>query len=267
VFAPIVVISGIIYHNHGESLSGPKTDHPVLLAANILLVYGLPIMTLVLGIRGVLPGTRSKKLRPDQIRTAMQDAILRKFEQDISLMSPELFGALFHCLIGKKTYQMAAGKSGRPSEQDVAAFEQTIGFALPQDFRSFAMSAFGSLFLEVNENVWPRPKEGAIVPLWHLMYALYVYGLSADAPDFLDIRKQFARFSKGEHRIVPFLRLVGSFNQYCFTPEKRIVLWHAETRKIDPIDITFTELLIREIQTLQERVGKIQNEPNPYAQH
>lgn len=165
----------------------------------------------------------------------------------------------------KRTFNLIAGQSGRPSEQDLEAFEQSIGFRLPQDFRAFAMSGFGCLFLEVNESVWPRPKEGAIVPAWHLKSALYVYGLSIGVPDYMDIRKQFAGFSKGGRCIVPFLRLEGSLDHYCFTPEGRIVLWCKDTRDTEPIDLTFTALLHKEIQTLQERAQKIQNEPNPYA--
>ena len=82
----------------------------------------------------------------------------------------------------------------------------------------------------------------------------------------MDIRKQFAGFSKGGRRIVPVLRLEGSLDHYCFSPEGRMVLWREETREAEPIDLTFTALMLKEIQTLQERAKKIQNEPNPYAE-
>jgi hypothetical protein len=195
----------------------------------------------------------------------LERVIQQKFGQDRSLLSPELFEALLRCVVDKKTFNFIAAQSGRPSEPVVTAFEQIIGFALPQDYRAFAMSGFGCLCVEVNESIWPRPKEGAIVPAWHLKCALYVYGLSADVPDFMDIRKQFAGFSKGGHRIVPFLRLEGSLDHYCFSPEGGIVLWRSDTRDTQPVDLTFTALLLKEITTLQERAQKIQNEPNPYA--
>jgi len=195
----------------------------------------------------------------------LERVIQQKFGQDRSLLSPELFETLLRCVIDKKTFNFIAGQSGRPSGPVVASFEQTIGFALPRDYRAFAMSGFGCLFVEANESVWPRPKEGAIVPAWHLNYALYVYGLSSDVPDFMDIRKQFGAFSKSGRRIVPFLRLEGSLDHYCFSPEGGIVLWRSDTRDTQPVDLTFTALLLKEITTLQEGALRIQNEPNPYA--
>jgi hypothetical protein len=211
------------------------------------------------------PQAAASPLSRDQVAAMLERVIQQKFGQDRSLLSPELFEALLRCVVDKKTFNFIAAQSGRPSEPVVAAFEQTIGFRLPQDYRTFAMSGFGCLFVEVNESVWPRPNEGAIVPAWHLKCALYVYGLSADVPDFMDIRKQFAGFSKGGRRIVPFLRLEGSLDHYCFSPEGGIVLWRSDTRDTQAVDLTFTALLLKEITTLQERAQKIQNEPNPYA--
>ena len=209
------------------------------------------------------PQAGASPLSRDQVASMLERVIEQKFGQDRSLMSPELFEALLRCVVDKKTFKFIAAHSGRPSAQDITAFEQTIGFSLPKDYRAFAMSGFGCLFVEANETIWPRPKEGAIVPLWHLKYALYVYGLSAGVPDYMDIRKQFAVFSKRGRRIVPFLRLEGSLDHYCFTPEAGIVF--LQGGKLEPVDMTFSVLLLKEIQTLQERVKKIQNEPNPYA--
>jgi hypothetical protein len=192
-------------------------------------------------------------------------AVERKFGRDRTLMAPELFDALLLCVVDKKTFNVTAALSGRPTKRDLAMFEQTIGFALPTDYRAFAMSGFSCLYLEVNEGIWPRPREGSIVPAWHAKYALYVYGLSADVPDFLDIRKQFAAFSKRGRRIVPFLRLEGFLDHYCFAPEGGIVLWDADTRDLKPVELTFTALLVSKIQELQERAQRIQKEPNPYA--
>ena len=83
----------------------------------------------------------------------LERVIQQKFGQDRSLLSPELFEALLGCVVDKKTFNFIAAQSGRPSEQVVTAFEETVGFALPRDYRAFAMSGFGCLFVEVNESV------------------------------------------------------------------------------------------------------------------
>ncbi len=290
--------------NFTRAAQGDTSPPPNNRFVNLLIVYSLPALALVLGVKGVLPGTKiekstskksnaspnlappiiytpatrpalppvipwqetgASKLSRDQIAAVLETVIQQKFGQDRSLLSPELFEALLCCIADKRTFNFIAAQSGRPSEQVVAEFEQTVGFSLPRDYRAFAMSGFGCLFIEVNESVWPRPKEGAIVPAWHLGYTLYVYGLSADVPVYMDIRKQFGVFSKGGHRIVPFLRREGSLDHHCFSPEGSIVLWHSATRTTEPVDLTFTALLLKEIRTLQERAQRIQNEPNPYA--
>ncbi len=201
----------------------------------------------------------------EQLAAELEHVVQQKFGRDRALLSPALFESLLRCIIDKKTFNLVAAQSGRPSEQDVTALEQSMGFGLPQDYRAFAMSGFGCLLLEVNENIWPRPKPGAIVPAWHLKYRILVFGLSAGVPDYMDMRQQFAAFRKGGHRLVPFLRFEGFLDQYCFTPDAHIVLWDAETRDTESVDLTFTALLVRELQTLQERAQRIQKEPNPYA--
>jgi hypothetical protein len=256
------------------------------------------VVALFLGIKGILPGTRSDKLvnhkpaptpsaAPLAIQTpapppippvigtsplgaddekAIIESCLQQYSGEvISLLDPDLFGLLMSCLTDKKTFTFVIVHSSRPSREDIAAFEHKIGILLPQEFRDFCKTKFGCLCFEVNERVWPRPKAGDIVPAWYMSFALYVYGFSAGVPDNMDIRKQFAAFSKSGHRLVPFLKLAGSNNQYCFTPERGIVLWHAATGVVEPVDLSFTALLIREIETLLERAQKIQNEPNPYA--
>jgi len=279
--------------NFKRAATGEKsTPLPNNRLVNLAIVYSLPTLALVLGVMGKLPGTRREKPRPpvignsmvppvlppatsqgeaagpisdaEQIAAVVEKVIQQKFGQDRALLSPELFEALLRCVVDKKTFRTIAAQSGRPDEPDIAAFEQVIGFSLPEDYRRYARSGFGCLFVEVNESVWPRPKEGAIVPAWHIQFALYVYGLSSGVPDFMDIRKQFAGFSKGGSRLVPFLRVEGSLNQYCFSPEGRIVRWDADTREAKPEGVTFTALLLREIVALQERAQRIQKEPNPY---
>ena len=290
LFAGAIMVDDFKRAAPAETSSAPPTNRLV----NLVVVYSLPALALVLGVMGKLPGTRREtpappvistpiaspvlppplpqaqqgapKLSPEEIAAVLEKTIQEKFGVDRSKLGRELVDELLTCVINKHVFNLTAAQTGRPTEQDVAAFEKTIGFALPQDFRAFVMSGFGCLHLEVKETVWPRPKAGAIVPAWHLMYTLYVYGLSAEVPDFMDIRKQFSGFARGGHRMVPFLRLEGYLDQYCFTPGGGIVLWRSETRDTEPVDLTFSALLLKEIRTLQERAQQIHKEPNPYAQ-
>lgn len=128
------------------------------------------------------------------------------------------------------------------------------------------MTSMGCFYLEANERAWPRPEPGAIVPGWHLNYALHVFGISSGAPEFMDIRKQFSSFvQRTQQRLVPFFSFSCSDDYHCFTSEGRIVVWRPDTDQAERVNATFSAFLLNEIRTLQERAHKIKNEPNPYA--
>src|SRR5215218_129039 len=83
------------------------------------------------------------------------------------------------------TYNVAACQGHEPSEEHVAAFEQTIGFRLPEEFREFSTSPLGGLYIEVKEELWPRATENDAGPFWSFLYGLKVFGLAAHTPAWL----------------------------------------------------------------------------------
>ncbi len=154
------------------------------------------------------------------------------------------------------SFNVVACQGQEPSEADVAAFERTVGFRLPDDFRTFTKSPLGGLYVEVKEQLWPRPTEhDADGPLWSFLYGLKVFGIAAQMPPWLDLRTQYDEFTaNGAGGLVPFFQLVTAANAYCFDSAGRIIAWTPDdphARRVVPM--TFPDLLMREILELEER--------------
>jgi hypothetical protein len=157
----------------------------------------------------------------------------------------------------KNTFRVVACKGHEPWEADLAAFELTCGFRLPDEFRYFTMSPLGGLYMEVKEELWPRPKAGAAGPLWSFLYAVKVFGIAVDIPDWLDIRKQYLEMRKHGFNLVPFLQREGDADRCCFNASGQIVRWdHEEPDAQELVPFSFSELLMKEIRDLEDRARK-----------
>jgi hypothetical protein len=155
----------------------------------------------------------------------------------------------------RSCYNAFACQGSEPTEKDLVEFEGVVGFRLPPEFREFTMSPLGGLYLEVKEELWPRAKEFEVGPFWSFLYGLSVFGISAEIPEWLDLRVQFQEFREaGYPSLVPFLRRVGDANRYCFTSSGAIVEWdHEVPEEPSAVELSFSELLMRELRGLAER--------------
>lgn len=155
----------------------------------------------------------------------------------------------------KSSYYAVACRGHEPSENDIAAFEASVGFRLPEEYREFTMSSLGGLYLEVREELWRRAKEFDVGPFWSFLYGIKVFGIAEDIPDWLDLRVKYREFCEsGVNGLVPFLQLVGDADCFCFDSAGAIIRWsHAEPEERRTLAITFSELLMREIEELEIR--------------
>ncbi|HEV2293613.1 MAG TPA: SMI1/KNR4 family protein [Tepidisphaeraceae bacterium] len=148
-----------------------------------------------------------------------------------------------------------ACQGNEPTEADVAAFEQRVGFRLPEEFRTFTKSPLGGLYVEVKEQLWPRPKANDAGAFWTFLFGLKVFGISTNVPPWLDLRTQYEAFcEKGAGGLVPFFQFVTDPRAYCFDSAGRIIAWtpdDPDERRVIPM--TFSDLLMRELLELEER--------------
>jgi hypothetical protein len=158
----------------------------------------------------------------------------------------------------KASYAAFTQQGAEPTKSDVSAVESLIGFGLPDEFRDYAIHPLGGLYMAVREELWPRPQAYHVGPFWSFLYGLMVYSFCSQAPDWLQLRNAWQRMAKDGHpELVPFLRIIGSADPYCFTSDGKIVVWKHETpNEPEHVSETFSEVLMREIHALEERKAR-----------
>lgn len=164
----------------------------------------------------------------------------------------------------KKSYEVFSQQGAEPSMADVAAFESRIGFRFPADFREFAVHPLGGLYMAVKEELWPRVRAHDVGPFWSFLYGLMVYTLSPQAPDWLQMNNAWRRMSDdGFPQLVPFLKVIGDPDPYCFIPDQKIVIWRHETpTEVEEVAKSFSEVLMFEIRELEQRKERrVKGEP------
>jgi hypothetical protein len=141
-----------------------------------------------------------------------------------------------------------------PTPQDLELLTRKLETRFPAEFVEHSTSKFGGLYIEVKEEIWPRPKEFEVGPFWSFLYGLFVYSASPEAPEWMSLETAAARFREETgHRPVPFLKIIGDADLYCFDENGAIVRWNHETDEFEPVDKTFFQLLEEEIASLEER--------------
>ena len=154
-------------------------------------------------------------------------------------------------------FALFACGNNAPTEKSVRAFENTLGVRLPQDFVDFSISSLGGVYIEVKEEFWPRHKAGDVGQFWSFLYGFYTMGFGKTVPEWMDIRIQTGRFKKENgHNVVPFLKVIGDADVYCFDSKGNAVRWSHETDEFEPQGKSFAQILEFEVSELKERKEK-----------
>lgn len=162
--------------------------------------------------------------------------------------------------VDAQLFQLVATGPNVPSEADVAAFEEHVGFALPPEFRDLLLGALGGLYVRATEEAWPPVAEFEVAPAWRFLRGVALLGMATDIPEErLDIRFQFdeAR-ERGVAGFVPFLTVDGSLQVYGFDRDGRILLNDTDGETValaDEQDVG--ALYTREIAELIERQRQV----------
>jgi len=153
-----------------------------------------------------------------------------------------------------KDLSVFAAGDDAPKLKDIETFEQWVGFRLPEDFRNYSCSKLGGIYIDVKENVWPRPKKFEVAPFWSFLYGFFVHSFSSKCPEWMNIRLQTERFRAETHTsYVPCLKVIMDPNIYCFDERGTVRRWDHETGRAEPLDKTFTGVFEHELQELKKR--------------
>ena len=141
-----------------------------------------------------------------------------------------------------------------PTKKQLSQVADRFGCKLPKEFVAHSIGSLGGVYVEVKEDVWPRPQALQAGPFWSFLYAVFVYGLSPAIPDWMNIELTAAEFENTSgHRRVPCLKVVGDADFYVFDSSGNIERWRHEIDQFERFPGSFFELLDREISQLRER--------------
>ena len=157
-------------------------------------------------------------------------------------------------------YYIVAAREDAPSKGDLKNFFKSKGISLSNEYMAHATNFWGSFYLEVKEEFWPRADVGDVGPFWTFLYGILVYTYSDEAPEWMDIRRASEEFSEMGHNVIPILKVMGNADPYCFNVNGEIVRYSHEEDAFELYDGTFFELLKYEVSELNERIIKKQQE-------
>lgn len=79
-------------------------------------------------------------------------------------------------------FNLFAAKKQPATPAQIQAFEQEKSLSFPSEFREF-LTQFGAMIIEVNEQIWRRPKKFDVMPAWKFGYGMFIYGLDQIYPN------------------------------------------------------------------------------------
>ena len=151
-------------------------------------------------------------------------------------------------------YFMVSSQGLAPTEPALHAVARDLGCELPDEFIVHSTNKYGGLYVEVKEELWPRPEEFDVGPFWSFLYGLYTLNIADGIPDFMNLQANAREFQNDtEHKVIPFLKIIGDANVYCFDQRGVIVRWDHELNELEKEDKSFFEVLDLELGELATR--------------
>jgi len=141
-----------------------------------------------------------------------------------------------------------------PSEKELTELGKELGLQFPDEFIAHSTSKLGGIYIEVKEAIWPETKLYDVGPFWSFLRGLWVYGFGSAIPDWMNFA-QAAKTFRQETGLqeVPFLKIIGDADVYCFAASGNIVRWNHELGEFDAINKSFFQLFEEEVRALKQR--------------
>ena len=150
-------------------------------------------------------------------------------------------------------YYIVAAREDAPSKSEVKKFFKQKAVPLPKEFLTHTTNFWGSFYLEVKEDIWPRATAGDVGPFWTFLYGMFVYTFSEEAPEWMNIEVATNEFEEMGHNVIPVLKVMGDADMYCISSEGDIVRYLHEEDIFEPYDGNFFDLLVYEVNELESR--------------
>jgi hypothetical protein len=152
-----------------------------------------------------------------------------------------------------RAFPMAESKQ---SLIQVQAVSRKLGVTFPSEFISHVCGRFPGVYVEVIEEVWPRPKLHDVGPFWSFLYALHTFTSAPDSEPWMRLDVAAEEFKKTGLCAVPVLQIVSDADFYCIDQKGGLVQFRHETNELEPVQLNFWQLFEREVSELRKRKNR-----------
>jgi hypothetical protein len=136
----------------------------------------------------------------------------------------------------------------------IEAVGRTHSVQYPPDFSTHVCGRFPGIYVEVKEEIWPRPKAFDVGPFWSFLYALHTFTPDPSSEPWMRLDDAAARFQKDTGFVAaPVLRVVGDADVYCVDADGKLVQFRHETNELEAVGLSFWGLFEREVEELRKR--------------
>lgn len=136
----------------------------------------------------------------------------------------------------------------------VDAISKRFGIQYPSQFVAHICGRFPGIYVEVKEDIWPRPKPYDVGPFWTFLYAVHTFTPSLDSENWMRLDLAAEQFQERTGLIAaPIFKVVGDANVYCVDQDGKLTSYDHEANALEPVEIGFWELFEREVAALVER--------------
>lgn len=156
-----------------------------------------------------------------------------------------------------ESFSMMSSQDSAPNETKLRKIASGFGCILPDEFVAHSTNKYGGLYVEVKEELWPRPKEFDVGPFWSFLYGLFTYNIADEIPEFMDLARAAHEFqAETELKALPFMKIIGDVNVYCFDSVGQIVRYNHERNELEESEHSFFDFLSYELGALVNRKSK-----------
>jgi hypothetical protein len=148
--------------------------------------------------------------------------------------------------------------SARRSPPDAAMIDRAAGGAMwPEEYRRF-VEKLGCMYVDVKDEVWPRPRAFEVRPQWQMCWGLWVHGVHVH-PD-LDVTAQTRRVRDLGADVVPILRIASLGREGIGYADGELVRWRVGEAN-EPVDGTLADHVLAALRQLAEDRERLRAEP------
>jgi hypothetical protein len=150
------------------------------------------------------------------------------------------------------------------SREQIAAIGARLGVAYPPALADHVCGRFPGMYVEVKENVWPRPREFDVGPFWSFLYAVHTYTSAPESEPWMRLDHAAETFRARTGLVAaPVLKIEGDADVYCVDAIGGLCRFDHETNELRPVEGDYWSILDREIGALRARKDRKRAERAP----